>query len=116
MQFISIAKINVEQDKYFFALSNEGNYLLRPEVRRAFKNLVKEGWRRNSANYLNEIIYTFWDYFRNSYKCNAGLRIDYFLLSRDLTNRLLKTGVYQDVSGWEKTNDRAPVWIELVNI
>ncbi|MDB5112719.1 MAG: xthA, partial [Mucilaginibacter sp.] len=56
--------------------------LFRPEVRSAFKTLVSQGWTDAIRKlYPNEIIYTFWDYFRNAYTRNAGLRIDHFLLS-----------------------------------
>ncbi|MBL7931380.1 MAG: exodeoxyribonuclease III, partial [Bacteroidia bacterium] len=56
---------------------------------------------------------TFWDYFRNAYGRNAGLRIDHFLLSPDLKDKLKAGGVDKHVRGWEKSSDHAPVWIEL---
>ncbi|MFY9309682.1 MAG: exodeoxyribonuclease III [Bacteroidia bacterium] len=88
--------------------------LFRPEVRIAFKNLVKQGWTDAlRKRYPNEVIYTFWDYFRNAYARNAGLRIDHFLLSPELEKHLINAGVDKDVRGWEKTSDHAPVWIEL---
>jgi exodeoxyribonuclease-3 len=88
--------------------------LFRPEVRSAFKTLVDQGWTDAIRKlYPTETIYTFWDYFRNAYTRNAGLRIDHFLLSPHLSKRLLAGGVDRDVRGWEKTSDHAPVWIEL---
>lgn len=88
--------------------------LFRPEVRSAFKTLVSQGWIDAIRKlYPDETIYTFWDYFRNAYGRNAGLRIDHFLLSPHLENRLITAGVDRDVRGWEKTSDHAPVWIEL---
>ena len=63
--------------------------------------------------YPKEKIYTFWDYFRNAYQRDAGLRIDHFLLSLHLKRRLISAGVDRHVRGWEKTSDHAPVWIEL---
>jgi exodeoxyribonuclease-3 len=88
--------------------------LFRPEVRLAFKNIVDQGWTDAIRKiYPDEIIYTFWDYFRNSYIRNAGLRIDHFLLSPHLAGKLTAAGVDRDVRGWEKTSDHAPVWIEL---
>ena len=88
--------------------------LFRPEVREAFKNLVDQGWTDAIRKlYPTETIYTFWDYFRNAYGRNAGLRIDHFLLSPELDPRLLAAGVDHHVRGWEKTSDHAPVWIEL---
>ncbi len=88
--------------------------LFRPEVREAFHNLVAQGWTDAIRKlYPEETIYTFWDYFRNAYGRNAGLRIDHFLLSPHLSDRLKAAGVDKDVRGWEKSSDHAPVWIEL---
>lgn len=88
--------------------------LFRPEVRAAFKKLVAQGWTDAIRTlYPDEVIYTFWDYFRNAYGRNAGLRIDHFLLSPQLKNRLVAAGVDRSVRGWQKSSDHAPVWIEL---
>lgn len=88
--------------------------LFRIEVRRAYARLVKQGW----TDALRELhpdarIYTFWDYFRNAYARNAGLRIDHLLLNPALAPRLKTAGVDRDVRGWEKSSDHAPTWIEL---
>ena len=88
--------------------------LFRPEVRTAFKKLVDQGWTDAIRKiYPDEKIYTFYDYFRNAYARNAGLRIDHFLLSPELEKNLFAAGVDHDVRGWEKTSDHVPVWIEL---
>lgn len=88
--------------------------LFRPEVRQAFKELTAQGWTDALRKlYPDETIYTFWDYFRNAYSRNAGLRIDHFLLSPQLESRLSAAGVDRHVRGWEKTSDHAPAWIEL---
>lgn len=88
--------------------------LFRPEVRAAFKELTDLGWTDALRKlYPTETIYTFFDYFRNAYGRNAGLRIDHFLLNAQLENRLLKAGVDHDVRGWEKSSDHCPVWIEI---
>jgi exodeoxyribonuclease-3 len=88
--------------------------LFRPETRAAFKKLVDQGWTDAVRKlYPDDIIYTFWDYFRNAYERNAGLRIDHFLLNPAIENRLLAAGVDRHVRGWEKSSDHAPVWIEV---
>ncbi len=88
--------------------------LFRVEVREAFRLLVEQGWTDAIRKlYPKEIIYTFWDYFRNAYDRNAGLRIDHFLLSPDLGKKLVAAGVDRNVRGWEKSSDHAPVWIKL---
>jgi exodeoxyribonuclease-3 len=91
--------------------------LFLPEVREAFKNLVAQGWTDAIRKlYPDQKIYTFWDYFRNAFARDAGLRIDHFLLSPELKDRLLSAGVDKEVRGWEKTSDHAPVWIEIKDV
>ena len=88
--------------------------LFRPEVRSAFQTFARQGWTDAIRKlYPDEKIYTFWDYFRNAYGRDAGLRIDHLLLSPHLDRRLIAAGVDRDVRGWKKTSDHAPVWVEL---
>jgi len=88
--------------------------LFRPETRAAFQKLLSQGWTDALRKlYPDEVIYTFWDYFRNAYERNAGLRIDHFLLNPKIAGKLKNAGVDRDVRGWEKSSDHAPVWIEL---
>jgi len=88
--------------------------LFRPKVKEAFKTLIDQGWTDAIRTlYPTEKIYTFYDYFRNAYGRDAGLRIDHFLLSPQLSTRLKAGGVNKDVRGWEKTSDHVPVWIEV---
>jgi exodeoxyribonuclease III len=90
--------------------------LFLPEVRAAFQQLLAQGWTDALRKlHPDEKIYTFWDYFRNAYGRNAGLRIDHFLLSPAVAKRLVAAGVDRDVRGWEKSSDHAPVWIELAD-
>ena len=88
--------------------------LFRPEVRKAFQKLTAQGWTDAiRALHPNERIYTFWDYFRNAFGRNAGLRIDHLLLSPQLAPRLVAAGVDREVRAKEKASDHAPTWIEL---
>jgi exodeoxyribonuclease-3 len=88
--------------------------LFAPEVRAAYARLLEQGWT-DALRHLHpdETIYTFWDYFRNAYARDAGLRIDHLLLSPAIHDRLADAQVDRHVRGWEKTSDHAPVWIEL---
>jgi exodeoxyribonuclease-3 len=88
--------------------------LLQPEPRAAYRRLLGQGWTDAiRALHPDEPIYTFWDYFRNAWGRNAGLRIDHLLLSPAATGRLVAAGVDRDVRGREKASDHAPVWVEL---
>ena len=88
--------------------------LFLPETREAFETLIGQGWTDAIRKlYPNEVIYTYFDYFRNAYARYAGMRIDHFLLSPHFGKRLLRGGVDLDTRGWEKSSDHAPVWIEV---
>lgn len=88
--------------------------LFAPEVRDAYARLLAQGWTDALRTlHPDETIYTFWDYFRNAWARNAGLRIDHLLLSPSLAPKLKRAEVDRDVRSWEKTSDHAPVWIEL---
>ena len=93
------------------------NALFFPESRKAYKELVNQGWI-DAVRHLHpeERIYTFWDYMRNAYGRNAGLRLDHFLLSPQMSGRLIAAGVDTHVRGWEKSSDHAPTWIELKDV
>ena len=88
--------------------------LFLPETRSAYEKLMSLGWTDAIRElYPEEKIFTFWDYFRDAYARNAGLRIDHFLLSPQVVPQLKACGVDTFVRGWEKTSDHAPVWIEI---
>jgi exodeoxyribonuclease-3 len=90
------------------------NALFRPESRELFKKLVDSGWTDAIRKlYPNERVYTFWDYLRNAYGRDAGLRLDHLLLNPQLTERLTAAGVDRDARGWTHSSDHAPVWIKL---
>jgi len=88
--------------------------LFLPEVRSAYANLLAMGWTDALRKlHPDKRIYTFWDYFRNNYARDAGLRIDHLLLSKQAAKRLLAADVDREVRGKENASDHAPVWIEL---
>jgi exodeoxyribonuclease III len=88
--------------------------LFRVEVRDAFARLTAQGWTDAIRSlHPNSTIYTFWDYFRNAYQRNAGLRIDHLLLNPAAARRLVSAEVDRAVRGWEKASDHAPTWVEL---
>lgn len=90
------------------------NALFRLEARKQFSELIKQGWS-DSIRMLfpDQQVYTFWDYFRNAYGRNAGLRLDHILLSPRVVPQLIEGGIDRHVRGWEKASDHAPVWIRL---
>jgi exodeoxyribonuclease-3 len=88
--------------------------LLQPESRECYRRLLGQGWT-DAVRQLHpeEPVYTFWDYFRQHWQRNAGLRIDHLLLNRKLAPALQAAGVDTWVRGEEKASDHAPAWVEL---
>jgi exodeoxyribonuclease-3 len=88
--------------------------LFRPESREAFQRLLAQGWTDSLRTlHPGETIYTFYDYFRDAFGRNAGLRIDHLLLSPSLAPALRAAGVHREVRAREKPSDHVPTWIEL---
>ena len=88
--------------------------LFQPEPRAQYAKLLKQGWT-DALRHLHpdETIFTFWDYWRNAFARNAGIRIDHLLLNKVAAKRLKGAGVDREVRGREKASDHAPTWIEL---
>lgn len=92
------------------------NALLHPKARALYKRLVAQGWvDALRTKHPDERIYTFWDYFRDHWKRDAGLRIDHLLLSEALAPRLAEAGVDRWVRGRPNASDHAPAWIRLTS-
>ncbi len=90
------------------------NALLQPEARDAFARLLKQGLTYAVRKvHPKDRVYTFWDYRRNRWQRDAGVRIDHLLLSKALKPKLRDAGVDRGVRGVEGASDHAPVWIEL---
>ncbi len=88
--------------------------LFRVETREAFSRLMAQGWTDALRKlHPDATVYTFWDYFRNAYARDAGLRIDHLLLNPAAAQRLTAAGVDRHVRGWERASDHAPTWVEL---
>ena len=76
--------------------------------------LLAQGWT-DSLRTLHpaQPMFTFWDYFRDHWPRDAGLRIDHVLLNPVLAPRLRKAGVDRWVRGLQKASDHAPAWVAL---
>jgi exodeoxyribonuclease III len=88
--------------------------LIQPKSRAAFKALVAQGWTDAIRTlHPEKPMFTFWDYKRNRWPRDAGLRLDHLLLSPALAQRLAKAGVDRDIRGKDGASDHAPAWIVL---
>ncbi|MER8703851.1 exodeoxyribonuclease III [Mesorhizobium sp. M1273] len=94
--------------------SYDDNALVQPESRASFQRLLDQGWLDAlRKKHPNETLYTFWDYRRNRWPRDAGLRLDHILLSKKLSRRLVAAGIDRDVRGETGASDHVPVWVEL---
>ena len=88
--------------------------LVQPKSRAAFRALLAQGWTDAiRSRHPSKPMFTFWDYKRQRWPRDAGLRLDHLLLSPVLAPRLLKAGVDREVRGEEGASDHAPAWIVL---
>jgi exodeoxyribonuclease-3 len=92
------------------------NALFFPESRAAYQDLLAQGWTDALRKlFPGAAIFTFWDYFRNAFERNDGIRIDHILASPHLASRLAAGGVDRVVRSWEKSSDHAPAWVEVAD-
>ena len=106
--------VPTDSDIYNAQSSWKSDALLQPAPRAAYGRLIAQGWTDGlRAQHPSAPLYTFWDYKRNAWTRNAGLRIDHFLLSAPLVSRLLDAGVDTAYRGLEGASDHAPAWIAL---
>jgi len=88
--------------------------LLQPQSRALFQRLLDQGWIDAIRTlHPDAPMYTFWDYMRNRWQRDAGLRIDHLLLSAEAAKRLADAGVDRQIRGREGASDHAPAWVEL---
>jgi exodeoxyribonuclease-3 len=88
--------------------------LVQPESRDALRKILKQGWVDSIRRmHPDAPMYSFWDYMRNRWPRDKGLRLDHLLLSADLAARLDDAGVDRWVRGKQNASDHAPAWIVL---
>jgi len=89
--------------------------LVQPESRAALRRIIHQGWTDalRAVHPADDHLYTFWDYQAGCWPRNAGLRIDHFLLSPRVADRLTNATVDREARGAEKASDHAPVWIDI---
>ena len=91
--------------------SNRGNAGFSDEERGKFSELLEAGftdsWRYKHPD--TEGVYSWWSYRFNARKNNAGWRIDYFVISDCLRDKITNTDIYTDILG----SDHCPVALEI---
>ncbi len=94
--------------------SYDDNALVQPQSRKAYAELLKQGWTDCIRRaFPDQIVYTFWDYRRTRWERNAGMRLDHLLVGEALAGGLAEAGIDRDVRGEDEASDHAPVWIRI---
>jgi exodeoxyribonuclease-3 len=94
--------------------SLDNNALIQPASREAFARLSGQGWTDALRKlYPTGPLWTFWDFKRERWPADKGMRLDHLLLSPVLSERLVEGGVDRWVRGEENASDHAPAWIGL---
>ena len=94
--------------------SLDRNALIQPRSRQAYARLLAQGWTDALRKLQPEgPLWTFWDYERNRWPLDKGMRLDHLLLSPAVSRRLVRGGVDRWVRGEENASDHAPAWIVL---
>jgi exodeoxyribonuclease-3 len=94
--------------------SLDGNALIQPESREAFARLVNQGWTDTLRTLQPQgPLWTFWDYKRDRWQADKGMRLDHILLSPAISGQLIDGGVDRWVRGDENASDHAPAWVKL---
>jgi len=90
--------------------------LVQPAPREAYRRLLASGWTDALATlHPGQRLYTFWDFMRQRWQNDKGMRIDHLLLSESLRPRLVAAGVDREQRGKEGASDHAPAWVELTS-
>ncbi len=117
MPTVLVGDYNVApEDRDVFSIkAMENDALVQPESRAALRRMINQGWTEalRAVHPADDHLYTFWDYQAGCWPRNAGLRIDHFLLSPAVADRLSNATVDREARGAEKASDHAPVWIEI---
>ena len=82
------------------------------EERESFEKIIKNCDMIDSFRMKNSetIKYSFWSYMRNAREKNIGWRLDYFMVSKKIENKIKKSDILEDIMG----SDHAPIILEIM--
>ncbi len=90
--------------------------LFQPETRARYRAMLELGYTDAFRSLHPGIAgqFTYWDYFRQAFEHNRGIRIDHFLLTPDLAQRLKHCEIDKEPRGAEKPSDHTPIVVSLL--
>jgi len=94
--------------------SFEDDALYRLEIRKKFREMINLGFNDAYRHFYDDKEgYTFWDYMRGAWQKNNGMRIDHFLVSNSMIDKVKNININKDPRGREKPSDHTPIEIKL---
>ena len=89
--------------------------LFQPQPRTLYRAMLNLGYTDafRSLHPKEAGQFTFWDYFRKAFDNNRGIRIDHFLLSPALADRLESCEIDKEPRGQDKPSDHTPIIVTL---
>ena len=94
-----------------------GDALFRPESLKRFRTLKNLGLNDAFRIYDDEAErYSFWDYQRGAWQRNNGIRIDHFLTSPQITDRLMGCEIDKEPRGWDRPSDHTPIVLRVKSL
>ena len=91
-----------------------GDALKQPESIKAFRKLQNIGLYEAYRIYnKSPQKYTFWDYQRGAWQNDHGIRIDHFLLSPEMADRVKNCEIDKAPRGWDRPSDHTPIIVQI---
>jgi len=92
----------------------ENDALFKLEIRKKFRELINLGFE-DAYRYLHKknVEYTFWDYMSGSFQKNLGMRIDHFLVSHNLLDKIKKVKIDKKPRSKIKPSDHTPIELDI---
>jgi exodeoxyribonuclease III len=88
--------------------------LFQPEPRERYRMMLRLGYTDAFRSLHPDVKeFTFWDYFRQAFENNRGIRIDHFLLSPDVAKRVKSCVIDKGPRRLEKPSDHTPIVLEI---
>jgi len=88
--------------------------LKQPESIAAYRSLINLGLTEAFRIYNKSSgQYSFWDYQAGAWQKDNGIRIDHFLLSPEIADRIQNCVIDKTPRGWDRPSDNTPIIIEI---
>ncbi len=93
----------------------ENDALFKLEIRKKFNELINLGFS-DVYRYLKKDIqeFTFWDYMAGAWQKNHGMRIDHFLISNNILDKIKNVNINKKPRSKTKPSDHTPIEIEII--